>query len=85
MALNIKNPRAEELAAEVAKLSQTSMTQAVVQALEARREVLLRQRARKKGVEQARAFLQREVWTRVSPPRDALNDDALLGYGESGA
>lgn len=84
VALNIKNEEAERLAAEVASLSGSSLTQAVISALRTRRDLLLAQRKREKGVAQARAFLQREFWGRANVGA-ALTDDELLGYGDSGA
>lgn len=85
MALNIKNSDAERLAAEVAKLTNTSLTQAVLQSLRVRRDQLVRQQARNKGIEQAREFLKRELWSKSGQRRDVTSDDDLLGYGDSGA
>ena len=49
MHLNIKNDEAHRLAKELARLTGESMTQAVIQALEARLEDERRQRVEKRG------------------------------------
>ena len=89
MALNIKNQEVERLAAEVARLTGESKTEAVRKALEERKARLPH------GVKQSKrdrwtAFLQREVWP--SLPADQLGrvlsqdeQDAILGYGPDGA
>lgn len=88
MALNLKNPDVERLAAEVARLTGESKTEAIRRALEeryrrlkgatvaARRERLLR-------------FLQSKVWRSI--PKKELGrrltreeEDAILGYGPEG-
>jgi antitoxin VapB len=86
MALNIKNPEAQELANEVARLSGQSITAAVIDALRDRKELLERRSQRARRLQLARGFLKMEVW----PLRDAagaaaLTEDDLLGFGESGA
>lgn len=83
MALNIKNVEAENLASEVAELAGETMTGAVIQALKERKERLVRQRERSRRVEDAREFLEAEVWSLAANP--ALGDDELLGYGDGGA
>jgi antitoxin VapB len=89
MALNIKNPEVEKLAAEVADITGDSKTQAIRKALvefrkslgahvipEDRRAKLLR-------------FLEQEVWAKV--PKRALGKrlskkqrESILGYGPRG-
>lgn len=89
MALNIKNPEVERLAAEVAALAGESKTEAVRRALIDRHA-----RLRVRVVPEARArriarFLEAEVWGRV--PADQLGSapdkderERILGYGEEG-
>lgn len=88
MALNLKNADVERLAAEVARLTGESKTEAIRRALEERRRRL-------KGTEVAarRArllqLLQTQVWPTI--PRRELGrrltrreEDDLLGYGPEG-
>ena len=85
MALNIKNVHAEKLAMQLAKLEKTSMTQAVIVALEARKEAILRERGRVNRLKQARAILEDRVWGHL--PGNELTptpDDDVLGFGKSG-
>ena len=89
MALNLKNAEVERLAAEVARLTGESKTEAIRRALEERRERL-------KGPSTARrrartlAFLRKQVWPTV--PKDQRGkrlsreeEDEMLGYGPEGA
>ena len=89
MALNIKNPEVERLAAEVAELTGESKTEAIRRALEERRARL------RAGVSDASRdrrtlrFLEREVWARVPPDQlghapDRNERELILGYGEAG-
>ncbi len=65
MGLNIKNPEVERLAAEVAALTGESKTEAIRQALLARKEKLtLPRRKRSEGL---REWLERDVWPLVKP------------------
>lgn len=88
MALNIKNDAVERLAAEVARLTGESKTEAIRKALEERRRRL-------KGAPDAErrdavlAFLKRRVWPQV--PKGEIGraltkseEDAILGYGPEG-
>ena len=88
MALNLKNPRVEQLAAEIASLTGESKTEAIRVALEERRR-----RLKGPGVKERRSrvlrFLQRKVWPSI--PKDQLGrrltreeEDALLGLGPDG-
>ena len=91
MALNIKNPRVERLASEVARLAKESKTEAIGRALEERK---IRLRMTGRVVVEDRlagfvAFLRREVWPAV--PRkhrgrrlSKKEEDAILGYGPEG-
>lgn len=90
MALNIKDPEAERLAAEVAALAGETKTRAVRVALEERRERLSRRVGRRpEPGEGLRRFLAEEAWPQV--PDDVLGSplsraerEAILGYGPEG-
>lgn len=88
MALNIKSEEVERLAAEVARLTGESKTEAIRRALDERRRRL-------KGASPAErrarvlAFLKKKVWPAI--PGEQLGrrltreeEDAILGYGPSG-
>jgi len=88
MALNIKNAEVERLAAEVARLSGESKTEAIRKALEERRRRL-------KGPSLADRrhrvvkFLKHDVWPTI--PKKFLGkrptraeEDAILGFGPEG-
>jgi len=89
MALNIKNPDVEALAAELAELTGESKTETVRRALVERRARLrfrVTDDARKSRI---RTFLEQEVWSRV--PEDQLGKapdkaerEEILGYGDHG-
>jgi antitoxin VapB len=78
MALNIKNDEVERLAADVARITGETKTEAIRRALVERRD-RLRYRI-PAGARQQRGlrFLQREVWPQIPA-------DQLLGYGPFGA
>lgn len=90
MPLNIKDPETERLAAEVAGLTGESKTRAIRVALQERKQRLgfrVKQRSRREALLR---FLQRDVWPLV--PEDERGrrlsreeEDAILGYGPSGA
>jgi len=89
MALNIKNPQVERLAAEVAKLARESKTEAIGRALEERKARLASRVIRRDRQTEFLAFLRREIWPKV--PRKyrrrrltRKEEDALLGYGPEG-
>jgi antitoxin VapB len=89
MALNIKNDEVERLAAEVARLTGESKTEAIRRALAERRQRLAYRISPGDRETQARRFLEREVWPRI--PADQLGrrlsrseEDEILGYGEEG-
>ncbi len=88
MALNIKNAEVESLAEDLARLSKTSKTEAI-------RQALLERRARIGLVEglssregRLRRFLELRVWPTI--PADARRlwsreeEESALGYGEFG-
>ena len=89
MPLNIKNAEVERLAAEVARLTGESKTEAIRRALDERKR-----RLKGSTVADRRArvikFLERKVWPTI--PKDQLGrrltreeEDAILGYGPAGA
>ena len=89
MALNLKNPDVERLAAEVARLTGESKTEAIRRALEERRQRLkgpgpARRRAR------VLAFLRTKVWPSIPETQRGRRlsqdeEDEILGYGPEGA
>ena len=89
MALNIKDPRAERLAAEVAAMTGESKTRAIRVALEERRQRLATRIVRRDRGAALRRFLADEVWPQV-PSRvlgrrlTRRERDAILGYGPKG-
>lgn len=88
MALNLKNADVERLAAEVARLTGESKTEAIRRALEERRR-----RLKGPGTAERRARLLRFLESRVWPglPKQQLGrrlsrqeEDDILGYGPGG-
>jgi len=89
MPLNIKDPEAERLAAEVAALADETKTRAVRIALKERKERLSLQAPRGRRQEALRRFLSEEAWPQV--PDDVLGEplsrkerEQILGYGPAG-
>lgn len=88
MAMNIKDPETERLAAEVAALTGESKTAAVRTALRERRDRLAAQSGLRRRT--LRRFLEDEVWPRVppevrdQPPMTKAEREAILGYGPEG-
>jgi antitoxin VapB len=89
MALNLKNPEVERLAAEVAMLAKESKTEAIRRALEERKQRLSLQRHRAGKGERLRALLEERVWPSI-PARlrgkrlSKAEREKFLGYGEYG-
>jgi antitoxin VapB len=89
MALNIKDPEAERLAAEVATLANESKTRAVRVALEERLARLISAHARPDRHDRLRGFLMDEAWPQIpdellgAAPSKAERED-ILGYGLEG-
>lgn len=88
MALNLKNPEVERLAAEVARLTGESKTEAIRRALDERRRRLTRTSAGERRKRLLR-FLETRVWPTV--PKSQLGrrltrreEDEILGYGAEG-
>jgi len=89
MALSIKDPEAERLAAEVAALAGESKTRAVRVALEERRARLLDERQAAERAARRQRFLEEEVWPQIpaSVRGKRISKDereAVLGYGPGG-
>ena len=90
MALNIKDPETERLAAEAAALTGESKTEAVRLAL---RELIDRRsvdRDVQQQEERLRRFLEDEIWPLLPPdqlgrPLSKAEQEALLGIGTDGA
>lgn len=88
MALNLKNVEVERLAAEVAKLTGETKTEAIRRALQERRRRL----ARRSPAERRRRvlrYLETRVWPAI--PKSQLGraltreeEDQILGYGPEG-
>lgn len=89
MALNIKDPETERLAAEAAELTGESKTGAVRQAL---RELIDRRsvdRDVQQREERLRRFLEDEIWPLLPPdqlgrPLSKAEQEELLGIGPDG-
>jgi len=88
MALNLKNPEVERLAAEVARLTGESKTEAIRRSLEERRQRLKGAPAGERRRRVLR-FLERKVWATI--PKNQLGrrlrreeEDRLLGFGPGG-
>lgn len=81
MALSIKNPEAERLARELARLTNESLTEAVLLAL---RQRLQREQGRKHGPDLFEDV--RRIQERVAhlPVQDARPADEIIGYDERG-
>jgi antitoxin VapB len=90
MALNIKDPETERLAAEVARLASETKTAAVRTALRERRDRLVSELPPERRAERLEHFLRFEVWPQI--PKKVRGKrltkaerEALLGYGPHGA
>ncbi|MCC7417837.1 MAG: type II toxin-antitoxin system VapB family antitoxin [Acidobacteria bacterium] len=88
MPLNIKNPDVERLAAEVARLTGESKTEAIRRALDERRRRLER---RSPDLRRARVLglLERKVWPTLPKGERGrrltrAEEDDILGYGSAG-
>ena len=89
MALNIKNDEVERLAAEVARITGESKTEAIRRALAERRQRLAYRVSPTDRQTRVLRFLEEEVWPRI--PADQLGrrlsrdeEDEILGYGPEG-
>ncbi len=89
MALNIKDPETERLAAEVAALAGESKTRAVRIALQERKERLALTHALGGRGERLRRLLEEEIWPQIPPHVRGKRltqeeEDEILGYGPEG-
>jgi len=89
MALNIKDPETEELAAEIARITGESKTAAVRTALRERRQRLRRQETVEQRRERLRRFLEEEIWPHIPPEvrgktMTKAEREEILGYGPEG-
>lgn len=89
MALNIKSEEVVRLAAEVARLTGESKTEAIRKALEERRLRLSYRVSERAGIDEIRRFLEREIWPLVPDDVRAKRlskreRERILGLGKSG-
>jgi antitoxin VapB len=89
MALNIKDPETERLAAEVAALTGESKTGAIRRALRAERDKLAAQESIEQRQARFHRFLEEEIWPLI--PEDQLGkplskeeQEEILGIGPDG-
>lgn len=89
MALNIKNKDVENLLEQVVQMTGESKTEAVRKALEERQRRLALQQVTRQNDARLYTFLRDEVWPLI--PAQLLGtrltraeEEAILGYGESG-
>jgi len=88
MALNIKNADVERLAAEVARLTGESKTEAIRRALDDRRQ-RLRQLSTADRRTRVLRFLEKKVWPSLAKGQlgrrlSRVDEDDILGYGPGG-
>jgi antitoxin VapB len=89
VALTIKNAEVERLAAEVARLTGETKTQAIRVALEERRRRLGSDVDPEVRAAEILHWLESEVWPNVpeelrGKPHDSRDDDEIVGYGPDG-
>ena len=82
MALSIKNTQAEQLARELAKERGTTVTRAVIVALE---DALRRTRGRRVAPSMQDAILEISERCAALPDLDTRSEDEILGYDAKGA
>ena len=87
MPLNIKNAAVERLAAEVARLTGETKTEAIRKALQERRRQLKQPHADQRR--HVIAFLERKVWPTIPVKHRGkrltrAEEDQILGYGTEG-
>lgn len=81
MALNIKNPDADRLARELARRRNQSITDAVIDALEAELEREKR-RVRANGLTDRIKLISKRY--KALPTHDQRSDEEILGYDKNG-
>ena len=89
MALNIKNPKVERLAEDIAKITHETKTEAIRRALEERKARLTVNSGPRRSKELLLEFFERSIWPKIPP--DALGkrltkheSEQILGYGPHG-
>jgi len=87
MAMSIKNKEVERLAGELARLTNSSKTEAIRQALREKKERVTAAGALPRK-ERLRWFLEQRVWPEIPPeasrPWSKEEEDTALGFGEHG-
>ena len=88
MALNLKNTHVERLAAEVARLTGESKTEAIRRALDERRQRLTRTASGDRR-ERVLHFLKTKVWSTLPKAQlgrrlSRAEEDDILGFGPGG-
>lgn len=89
MALNLKSPAVEKLAAELSEITGESKTEAIRRALEERKQRLAIQVPQEDRALRLKRFLEEEIWTvipaRLLGKRLSKKEEAkILGYGSKG-
>jgi antitoxin VapB len=89
VALNIKNPQVEQLAAEVAQLARETKTEAIRRALVERKARLEVRTGRATKGKRLKEYLERFVWPNIpadvrGKPITKEEREAILGYGPEG-
>ncbi len=90
VAMNIKDPEVERLAAEVAELTGDTKTGAVREALRLRRDQLLADtETPEERLARLHRFLEEEVWSQLPPdqlgvPITKEEQEDILGFGPEG-
>ncbi len=88
MALNIKNPEVEHLAAEISAITGESKTEAVRQALRKRKAQLAYKITSVSRKKRLTLFLEQELWPVIPPDQvgrrlSRQEEEAILGFKES--
>lgn len=81
MALNIRNPEAEELATELAKRTGETKTEAVIKALRDRLTRVRRERSKRRLIDELEEIAKRYE---SLPILDDRSPDEIIGYDENG-
>ncbi len=89
MALNIKDPETERLAAEVAGMTGESKTKAIRSSLAERKERLSYRIGRRDRKKELYRLLEQEIWPRIPPSilgkrLSRREKERILGYGPKG-
>ncbi len=89
MALNIKNPEVEQLAADIAATAGETKTEAIRRALLERKQRLAFRTDGKDKYLKLLEFLEHEVWCQIPKemlgvPMSEAEHDQILGFGSEG-